>query len=268
MSSHYKLHVLPGSTRSAGVMLILNLAKVDYELVFHSFESLKNEAHLKINPFGRAPSLETPEGAIFESGAIARWAARRCSSLYGQNETENTHVDMWYDWVRTTLYSKFGSFGYSMYGFDIDFIAKHDHKSFEKAIQDFVDFLKPLDHHLQGKHYLVGNSVTIADAVLIADLNSVYKFCLKKKQKDQLPNLTAYFTHLVNVPEFAAVCRRYKASDEEFNLYFKKHDKKDKKDKKQHKDEKKDEKKDKKHKEEKKEEKKEKKVEKKEEPKE
>lgn len=38
---------------------------------------------LKLNPFGKVPVLETPEGSIFESNAILRYLARHSQGLYG-----------------------------------------------------------------------------------------------------------------------------------------------------------------------------------------
>ena len=213
MSQQNKLHILPGSTRSASAILILNLAKIDFELVPQSFATLKDESYLKIHPFGKAPALETPEGPIFESGAIARWAARQSKGLYGANDNEAAQVDQWYDWTRTSLYSKSSAFIYSIFGLDVEIIPKHDEQSFKKAVAEFIDFVKPLDKHLAGKTYLVGEQLTIADATLLADLTIPYKFVLDKAQRDSLPNLTKYFTELINRPEIAAVLRGYKPSD-------------------------------------------------------
>lgn len=213
MSQQYKLHVLPGSSRSLSSILILNLAKVDYELVAQSFASLKDESYLKVHPFGKAPALECPEGSIFESGAIARWAARQCKSLYGADDKETAQVDQWYDWVRTSLYTKTSAFIYSIFALDVEAIPKHDEASFKKAVADFIEFVKPVEAYLAGKSYLVGNQITIADAVFLADINVVYKFILDKAQRDSLPNLTKYFTELVNRPEVAAVLRGFKPID-------------------------------------------------------
>jgi elongation factor 1-gamma len=51
------------------------------------------------SPSGRAPVLETPGGAIFESNAIARYVARirRDTELYGATFFESAQVDSWVD---------------------------------------------------------------------------------------------------------------------------------------------------------------------------
>lgn len=212
MSQQYKLHVLPGSPRSSACIIALNIAKVDFTVVFQTFASLKEESYLKIHPFGKAPALEGTECNLFESGAIARWAARKSQSLYGANDAEKAQVDQWYDWVRTSLYGKMAAFAYSIYALDVDFLPKHDEQSFKQAVTEFIDTLKPLDKYLAGKSYLVGNQITIADIVLLADINSVYKFVFNRGQRDSLPNLTKYFTELIGKPEFS-ILRGYKPSD-------------------------------------------------------
>lgn len=237
MSHQYKLHILTGSTRSASCIVALNMANIQYDITIQNFATLKEEQYLAKNPVGKAPALETPEGTLSESGAIARWAARHSNSLYGSNQHENAQVDQWYDWTRTTLAAKTNSFVYSIFGFDAAFAPKYDEHSFNKALGEFVEALKPCEQHLKGKSHLVGNSVTIADIVLICDLSFVYKFCFDKHHRDQLPNLTAYFTNLINTKDFAAVLRGYKPSEHALKIKHLGHKKDDKKDKKEHKKE-------------------------------
>lgn len=55
----------------------------------------KSEEYLKMNPNGKVPVLKTPEGAIFESTAIARYVARirRDTGLMGNTLIDEAHVD-------------------------------------------------------------------------------------------------------------------------------------------------------------------------------
>lgn len=66
-----KLHYAPG-TISIAVAIALHEAGVDYEAVrvdFASAEQTKPPYHA-INPKGRVPALETPDGILTETGAI------------------------------------------------------------------------------------------------------------------------------------------------------------------------------------------------------
>lgn len=60
-----------------------------------TYEDLKKPEHLKRNPLGKVPVVETSEGFLFESNAILRYIARlnSDSQLYGKNSYENSLVD-------------------------------------------------------------------------------------------------------------------------------------------------------------------------------
>ncbi|GKC79225.1 glutathione S-transferase, partial [Tanacetum coccineum] len=49
-----------------------------------------------MNPMGKVPVLETPEGSVFESNAIARYVARG-SSLFGSSAIEYGQIEQWID---------------------------------------------------------------------------------------------------------------------------------------------------------------------------
>lgn len=59
---------------------------------------------LKISPNNKMPALVDPDGpdgepiAIFESGAILQYLARKTGKLYGENERERIDVDQWLFW--------------------------------------------------------------------------------------------------------------------------------------------------------------------------
>ncbi len=59
---------------------------------------------LEISPNGRMPAIIDPEGpggapvAIFESGAILQYLARRTGMFYGETERERISVDQWLMW--------------------------------------------------------------------------------------------------------------------------------------------------------------------------
>ncbi len=60
--------------------------------------------YLKISPNGKMPALIDPNGpdgapiAIFESGAILQYLARKTGRFYGANERQRVAVDQWLMW--------------------------------------------------------------------------------------------------------------------------------------------------------------------------
>ena len=250
------LHVLPSSTRSASALITAIMAKADFELKVHTRESLKTEEYLKIHPYGKAPSIQTPEGPIFESNTIARYIARKSNSLYGKSPIEQTLIDQWLDNIRMDIAAQV-RIAYCVYGWPSYQISKED---FEKHLVEMIKTLKVVDAHLKTNQYLVGTEVSIADIALVSDLHPSYRFLFTETERKALPNLSAYFDRLIQLPAFKTVIGNVPHLETRPTIKFashahehhdhKKDEKKDKK-KDEKTDKKKDDKKDKKKKEEK-----------------
>lgn len=62
--------------------------------------------------------LETSDGALFESNAIARYIARLApSSLLGASPIEAGQVDMWIDWSTNEVDGPLSSWIYPLLGY-------------------------------------------------------------------------------------------------------------------------------------------------------
>lgn len=78
MIARYRLHYAPDNA-SLVIRLVLEERGVPYQavLVDRRTRAQKSPAYLALNPNGLIPVLETPDGAIFETGAILLWLADR-----------------------------------------------------------------------------------------------------------------------------------------------------------------------------------------------
>jgi len=78
MFPRYRLHYAPDNA-SLVIRLVLEDLDVPYETVLldRRARAQKSPAYLALNPNGLIPVLETPDGAIFETGAILLWLADR-----------------------------------------------------------------------------------------------------------------------------------------------------------------------------------------------
>ncbi len=74
----YVLHYAPDNA-SLVVRLVLEELRLPYrtELVDRSIGAQHSKAYKNVNPVGRIPALETPDGPIFETAAICLWLADR-----------------------------------------------------------------------------------------------------------------------------------------------------------------------------------------------
>jgi glutathione S-transferase len=78
MMTPYRLHYAPDNA-SLIIRLALEEMGLPYNavLVDRSARAQRSAPYLVLNPHGRIPVLETPDGAIFETGAILLWLADR-----------------------------------------------------------------------------------------------------------------------------------------------------------------------------------------------
>ncbi|MFU8835995.1 MAG: glutathione S-transferase family protein [Roseovarius sp.] len=74
----YRLHYAPDNA-SLVIRLALEAIGEPYEtaLVDRAARAQKSLAYLSLNPAGLIPALETPDGVLFETGAILLWLADR-----------------------------------------------------------------------------------------------------------------------------------------------------------------------------------------------
>ena len=82
MAPIYRLHYAPDNA-SLIIRLTLEELGVPYAtaLIDRAVQGHKAPAYLAVNPAGLIPALETPDGPIFETGAILLWLADRHNRL-------------------------------------------------------------------------------------------------------------------------------------------------------------------------------------------
>ena len=112
-------------------------------------------AFLAKSPLGKLPLLETPEGALFESNAVARYVAkvRRDTELTGRSFFQQSEVDSWLDFVGHDLETPVSFWLYPVWG-----IAAYDAAIYAKAAADTHAALGVLERHLALRTFLVGEA--------------------------------------------------------------------------------------------------------------
>uniref|UniRef100_A0A0A0L2P8 Elongation factor 1-gamma n=1 Tax=Cucumis sativus TaxID=3659 RepID=A0A0A0L2P8_CUCSA len=186
-----------------------NGVKVDLSQDFTMGVTNKSPEYLKMNPIGKVPVLETPDGAIFESNAIARYVARlKDSGLFGSSSIDCGHVEQWIDFstfeidipVSTKLRPRFG------------------YAAFHPGVEETADAaLKrsfgALNSYLASNTFLVGHSVTLADIILTCNLYLGFNYILTKSFTSEFPHVERYFWTLVNQPNFKKIMGEVKQTD-------------------------------------------------------
>lgn len=106
MTAMMRLHYAPDNA-SLCVRLALEELGLPYHthLVDRAKSEQKSAAYLALNPNGLIPALETPQGPMFETGAILIWLSDTHGKLMPQvSAPERMHAVQWITWLANTLH--------------------------------------------------------------------------------------------------------------------------------------------------------------------
>lgn len=243
MSQKLKLHVKAGSSRCSAVLLMLEAVQADFDLQIHSFQDTKKEEFRKLNPLARVPVLETSEGNLCFTNVIARFIGRKFNKLMGTNEREALEIEHWLEASRLDLLVPRADFIYQVFGFTEKGPKHHGREQFEANKAHFLEVAQVFEHRLKDRKFLVGDSLSAADILLIAVLEPVFRFVLGPKCREKIPNIKAFFEHHIKTKPFITVYGNFLFPEEAMCGNFSEHKKDEHKKDEKKKDEKKEEKK-------------------------
>jgi GSH-dependent disulfide-bond oxidoreductase len=153
--------------------------------------------YLKISPNNKMPAIVDPEGpdgkpiAIFESGAILQYLARKTGKFGGKGERERILVDQWLFWQ----VAGFGPMAGQCHHFRIYAPEKVPY-GIERYTKEVTRLYGVLDRQLEGRKFIAG-------PYSIADMASYPWACLWKKQGQNIadfPNVAAWLERVGERP--------------------------------------------------------------------
>ncbi|KAF7802431.1 elongation factor 1-gamma-like [Senna tora] len=164
--------------------------------------SNKTPEFLKMNPIGKVPVLETPDGPVFESNAIARYVTRLKgdNGLYGSSPIDYGHIEQWIDFASMEIDANLITWYRPRMG-----RATYLPPVEEAAISALKRALGALNTYLASNTYLVGDSVTLADIIMTCNLYLGFSLLMTKSFTTEFPHVERYFWTLVNQPKFRKI---------------------------------------------------------------
>nr|AFK34308.1 unknown [Medicago truncatula] len=171
--------------------------------------SNKTPQFINMNPIGKVPVLETPDGPVFESNAIARYVARLGhNNLFGSSLIHQAQIDQWIDFSSLEIDANIMKLYLPRLGFATYFPPVE-----ENAISSLKRALEALNSHLAHNTYLVGHSVTLADIITTSNLYIGFAKLLVKSFTSEFPHVERYFWTLVNQPNFRKTLGQVKQTE-------------------------------------------------------
>jgi len=192
-----KLYGFAG-TRSQRALWGLNEVDADFEYVSVNLLAgeHKRPEFLRINPAGRVPVLVDGDQIIPESAAIVLYLADKYpeKALLPVDLKERAQVYRWTLFAVTELEQPLWRITRHSFLSPAD---KRSPADIALAREDFATMAEVLDKHLEGREFIVGDRLTVADCVtvyLIDWANEVHLL-------DAFPRLQAYLERLYARPE-------------------------------------------------------------------
>jgi len=203
-----KLYLNALSPNVRRVMLVAAAAGIELEekpLDFMKGEHKKPE-YLALNPNGAVPTLVDGDFVLTESRAIMQYLAAKKpeSRLLPTDEAERADVTRWQFWDASHFSPSAGTIVFERMIKPMMGMGEPDQAKITDALTSWRRFAAVLDKRLDGRTYVVGSSLTIADLTLASSL-------MYAKQCDlplaEFPHVMAWFGRIVELDAWKRASR-------------------------------------------------------------
>ncbi len=191
-----QLYCFGESGNSYKAALALELSGLDWSPVFVDFfgGAARSPEFQSLNVMGEAPAMVDGNLTLTQSGAIQDYVVEKSGKLGGKDTTENREILRWILWDNHKLSSPAG-----MTRFLINFLPK------DKQPAGVIPFMQSrlkaayatLNNHLEGRDWIVGDQLTIADLSCCGYLYYPEEFGF---DRSAWPHIDAWLTRISDTP--------------------------------------------------------------------
>lgn len=132
----------------------------------------KSPEYLALNPNGAVPTLVDGDFVLTESRSIMQYLASKKpeSGLLPRDEAARADVTRWQFWDASHFSPQLGTLAFEKMIKGMMGLGEPDSAKINDALGNFRRFAAVLNKRLEGKQYVVGNSLTLADLTLGSSL--------------------------------------------------------------------------------------------------
>lgn len=199
-----KLYYVVGSPNCRKVHAVINHLGLPVDMEYRDFFTgeLQSPEYLGINPNGMVPALRDGDLTLWESNAIMQYLADGADddSLLPRERRARADVMRWQAWELAHFNKAFGVLSFETVAKPNFMNTPPDEELVKWSQRELQRFAPVLDRALQGRKYLVGNDLTLAD----------YSMIHLEGFKEAIPfdwspydNLNSYFSRIRAVPHWA-----------------------------------------------------------------
>jgi glutathione S-transferase len=154
--------------------------------------------YLALNPNGAIPTLVDGDFVLTESRAIMQYLASKKpeAGLLPRDEAAHADVTRWQFWDASHFSPQLGTITFEKIIKPMMGMGDPDARRIDEALGNFRRFAAVLNQRLDGKAYVVGTALTLADLTLASSM-------MYAKQVDlplsEFPNLAAWFARITEL---------------------------------------------------------------------
>ncbi|SFV29138.1 glutathione S-transferase family protein [Hyphomicrobium facile] len=163
------------------------------------FGKLDTPAYLAMNPHSRIPTIDDEGHSVWESHAILRYLAARYGKdrFWSDDAFERSNYERWMDWSETTLQPAF--LNDVFWAFYRTPEAERDWSIINRGVEQSAKHFGLLDRWLQGKEYMLGSRLSLADITTGALL---FRYYTLEIDRPRVPNVEAWYERLKARPAY------------------------------------------------------------------
>jgi len=186
--------VSPNVRRARLTAAVLGIQLEEKKLDFAKGEH-KSPEYLALNPNGAVPTLVDGDYVLTESRAIMQYLASKKpeAGLLPRDEAARADVTRWQFWDASHFSPHLAAVAFERVLKGVFGMGDPDQRKIDDALANFRRFGAVLNKRLDGKLFVVGSSLTLADLTLASSM-------MYSKQADvpvgELPNVQAWFSRI------------------------------------------------------------------------
>ncbi len=146
--------------------------KIELQSVDFTTGFIESSEFMKLNPNGMLPVLQDGNFSLWESNAIMQYVCTKFNntSIYPTDSQMRADINRWQFWVMSHFGPACDTLMWENMMKKMFDAGSPDATKVAEATEEFHTYAKVLDQHLSSNSYLVGNSLTIADYSVAANL--------------------------------------------------------------------------------------------------
>jgi glutathione S-transferase len=186
----------PNARKPCAVARYLN-SPVEFVRIDMAKGEHKTPEFLAINPNGKVPALEDGEVCLWESAAIMCYLADKTGSSLWPKDARQIDVIRWLSWDATHFSRHAGTLFFQRVIKPHFGLGEPDLAAIDEATGFFRQFAGVLNSHLDGRSYVVGDGLTVADFALGSFLPHAKEAGLPL---DEFPEIRRWYARLEQLP--------------------------------------------------------------------